>query len=232
MQIIARESYIERRVKIGEWTPMLAMALLLASVFVSISRPEWLSLTMALTLLGFLLSLVGSHFLHRFVGQTAHHKTIPAALKGLNDEYTLLMYKLSVPFVLVEPGGLTAFLVKNISGEIRYEGGKWQHRQPAKLLRQIGGQESLGRPEVVVQYLEQQLRKQLEKRLPEEMGIPVRGVVLFTHPDAQVDADEAPIPALHASKLKGWLRSEGRWPRLPAETRHQLEETLGITEAT
>ena len=228
MKIIMDEKYIERRVKVGERVPLIAMGLLLLSVVLSTTRPEWIGLTMGLTLGGFTLSVAGSYFLHRFVGENAHHKAVPAALKGLNDRYTLLIYELPVPFVLVEPGGVTGIVVKNQSGTVRYEKGSWEHQQKGRLLRQIGGQESVGRLGQQVEEVEKQLRDYLEVWLPEGTEVPVRGVVLFTNPEAYVEAEDAPVPVFHATKFKNWLRGEGNWPNLPAETQRELRKALKI----
>lgn len=228
MKIFMDEKYIQRRVKLGERVPLIAMGLLLISVVLSTTRPEWFGLTMGLTLGGFTLSVAGSYFLHRFIGENAHHKAVPAALKGLNDRYALLIYELPVPFVLVEPGGVTGIVVKNQSGKIRYENGSWQHQQKGRLLRQIGGQESVGNLERQVADVERQLRDYLEVWLPEETEVPVRGVALFTNSDAYVEAEEAPVPVLHATKFKNWLRGEGNWPNLPAETQRELRKALKV----
>lgn len=230
MKIVANETYIERREKAGEVIPMVAMGCLLGSVVLSVTQPEWFVLTMGLTLLGFLLSLAGSFFLDRFVGERAHHKTVPAALKGLDDRYTLIMYELPVPFVLVEPGGVSTILPKNHGGEITYEGGRWLHQQKARLLRQIGGQEALSRPERQVEGQVKKIESYLEERLPEDTEVPVRGLLLFTNPELHLEADDAPVPAIRAAKLKNWLRGPGRLTNLPSETRAQIKEALEITE--
>jgi hypothetical protein len=232
MHVIANESFIETREKAADILPMVAMGVLLGSLILSFVKPEWFLITMVVVLIGFFLSIIGTYFVHRFSGQLAHHKEVPKALKGFGDDHALLMYKVpNVPFVLVEPGGLTAILVKNHGGEVTYEDGHWQHDQRMKLLRQFGGEESLGRPDRQAQDLADLLESYVAQRLPEDVDVPVRGIALFINPDVELNAGDTPVPVIWVGKLKDWLRNEGRRPRLPAEDRQAIAEALDIAES-
>jgi hypothetical protein len=192
---------------------------------------------MTLVWAGFITSMIGGYLGERFVGPLAHHKKVPEALKGLGGDYTLLMYKLPSPFVLVEPSGLTVILVKSQGGEITYDDGKWQHRQKLRFFRRFAGQESIGRPDqqakVELNQVEKALQKLSSDKKPssDDLDIPVRALILFVDPDVQLDVKDSPIPAIRAAKLKSWLRGEGRASNLPDETQKQLLQVLGIEEA-
>ncbi len=229
MRIIANETFIERREKLADIMPLVAMGVLFGSLVVSFIKPEWFLFTMGLAVVGFFLSIIGTYFVQRFAGQLAHHEVVPKALKGFSDDYALLIYKVpNVPFALVEPGGLTAILVKNHGGEVVYEDGRWQHNQRMKFIRQFGGEESLGRPDRQAQDLAQLLEAYADERLPDNVEVPVRGIALFVNPDVELSAEDAPIPAIWVGKLKDWLRNEGRRSRLPAEVQEAIVETLDI----
>ncbi len=231
MRVIVKNTYIERRIQLAQWLPLVALGLLAGSMLVSWKQPDQWSLTLALVGLGFIFSVAGSYYVDRFGGRLPHFAKVPEALKGLDDSYTLLIYRLPVPFVLVEPGGLTAIQVKGQGSEVSYRDGHWRHSQSWRFFRQLGGQESLGEPDRQAHELEKRLVKYLRKRLPDTVEAPVRSVVLFIDPEVHLEAEDAPVPALRAAKLKGWLRSkEGRRPALPVETRRQLAEALGIAE--
>lgn len=232
MRIIANETFIERREKIANIVPLVAMGVLFGSLVVSFLRPDWFLFTMALAVVGFFLSIIGTYFVQRFTGQLAHHKEVPKALKGFSDDYALLMYEVpGVPFVLVEPGGLTAILVKNHGGEVVFQDGNWNHNQRMKIVRQFGGEESLGRPDRQAEDLAQLLEDYANERLPKNVDVPVRGIALFINPDVELNAEDAPVPVIWVGKLKDWLRNEGRRPRLPAEDREAIEEALDIAES-
>ncbi len=230
MRIIAKESYITSRVRIGERAPLIGLILLLVATILIWTRPEWWLLTMTLVWAGFIVSMIGGYLGERFVGPLAHHKKVPEALKGLGGDYTLLMYELPSPFVLVEPSGLTVMLVKSQGGQITYNEGKWRHKQKLRFFRRFAGQDSIGRPIQQAKFELGRVKKALQKLSPNDLDIPIRVLILFVDPDVQLDADDSPVPAIRAAKLKGWLRGEGRQSNLPEEMQKQIHQVLGIEE--
>jgi hypothetical protein len=229
MRVYSNDPYIERREQVGRYLPLIGFAVLTGALALTWIAPGVVWPALTLVVIGFLASVFGSYYIDRFVGPSAHHRTVPTVLKGLGDDYALLMYETPVPFVLVEPGGLTVILVKGQAGKVSYEGGRWRHDQGMQLLRTFAGQETLGKPHRDLADLVARLERYLEGRLPEGVEVPVRGVVLFTHDKVQVETEEAPVPTFWSSKLKGWLRGPGRLKNLPVETRRRLDEALGLT---
>ncbi|MGC9469773.1 MAG: hypothetical protein ACP5HS_14345 [Anaerolineae bacterium] len=230
MKIIANESQIETRRKIGERAPFIGLLVLAAATVLFFLRPGWLWATMVIVWIGFLISLTGTYLGDRYVGPNAHHKRVPEALKGLSNGYTLLMYQLPTPFVLVEPGGLTVITVKSQGGKVSFREGRWRHRQSLGFLRRFAGQESLGQPHKMAEVEREHLESRLGKRLPGEEEIPVRAVVLFSNPDVEliVQDEEVPIPALRAAELKRWLRKNPLRPQLSDETLKRVAEALDL----
>ena len=232
MRIIAKETYIRRATSAGKWLTLIALGLLGVSFIIYMVNVDWWFITLGLGGLGFVCSVIGSYYGDRFAGPMAHHLRVPELLKGLDDDYALLVYETPVPFVLVEPGGLTVLSVKNQGGIVTYSNGKWRHKQGGRFLRQLGGQEALGRPDDYAGLLVADLRRYLRKRMPQAEEIPVRAVTVFIAPKVQLEADDSPVPALRAEKLKGWLRGPGRRPALSGEMRRALAETLGLLSET
>lgn len=234
MEIVANESHINTRRKIGERAPFVGLLLLVASTVLVFMRPEWIWATMALVWVGFLVSLTGSYLGERYVGPNAHHKRVPEALKGLGGDYVLLMYQLPSSFVLIEPGGLTVISVKSQAGEVTLQDGRWAHKQRLGILRRFAGQEALGRPNRYAQAEVEAVRRELEKLFPEGCeDVPVRGVLLFTHPDIVLHVeDEAAtsMPVLRAAELKRFLRREPLRPVLSSKIRDELVAALGVTQ--
>jgi hypothetical protein len=231
MQIVANDKHIRSRKKVGERAPFAGLIFLAGSMVLIFLKPEWIWGTMALVWLGFLISLMGSYLGDRYVGPNAHHKRVPEALKGMDNSYTLLMYQLPAPFVLVEPGGLTVITVRSHAGQIVYDAeGRWRQKQKMGLLRRFAGQESLGRPHQLAEMERQEVLKALKKILPEGVEVPVRSVLLFTAPNVelQVHEETIPVPALRAAELKRWLRRNPLKPQLVGETQAVLREALGL----
>ena len=232
MQVISNESHINTRKKIGERAPFAGLIVLAASTVLIFMKPEWMWATMALVWVGFLISLTGSYLGDRYVGPNAGHRRVPEALKGLDNGYSLLMYKLATPFVLLEPGGLTVITVKSQGGEINYEDGRWRQKQSLTILRRFAGQESLGRPHRIAEAEAGVLRDHVTKLLPEGVEVPVRAVLVFTNPDValRVDTEMVPVPSLRAAELKRWLRKNPIRPQLSDEAQQALRDSFGLQD--
>ncbi len=228
MRIISDEAHISLRAKIGEKAPLVGFVVLGAGTAMIFLKPSWLWPSMILVWVGFFISLIGSYLGERYVGPMAHHKKVVEALEGLDNQYTLLMYKLPVSFVLVEPGGLTTITVKSQGGEITYRGGRWLHREKMSFLRKLAGQESIGRPDQVAKDEAQDIQQLLSERLPEGIEVPVRPVILFIDANVKLETKDSPVPAFRMNGLKRWLRKGGKRPPLPRETQKSLAVVLEL----
>lgn len=235
MQVVANQRHIDSRTKIGERAPFAGLVILAVSTVLVFLKPEWLWGTMALVWVGFMISLAGSYLGDRYVGPNAGHRRIPEALKGLDGGYTLLMYKMAAPFVLIEPGGLTVLSIKSQGGSITYADGKWQQKQKLTLLRRFAGQESLGRPHRIAETELGIVVEQLKKVLPDGIDIPVRAALVFTNPDVvlQVDEQTVPVPSVRTAELKRWLRRMPMRPVMSDAAHKALRAALNLdVEAT
>lgn len=228
MRLIANESQIKTRTRMGELAPFVGLALLAGATAVAFLKPEWSWATLIVVWLGFVASLIGGYLGGRYAGPLAHHKKVPEALKGLENSFTLLVYKTPAPFVLVDGGGLTVIFVRSQNGHITYRNGKWHQQEKMGWMKRFAGQEGLGRPDQLAKVEMEDLQRFLRKRLPEGIEIPVRALILFVHPDVILDIEGSPVPFFRAPELKRWLRREGRRPNLSKETLAQLYAVLQI----
>jgi hypothetical protein len=232
MRIIRNERRIRTFTFIGKYASLAGLIVLIAGALF-LSKPEQAPLLIGAMFVGFILSTVGGHFADRYIGPQAQHITLAKALKGLDDDYTLIDYTLPAPHVLVEPGGCTALVVKTQKGEIRYEDGAWQEAQShllaevGKLLRRVAGQQGLGGPDTEAEKQAQKLREWLKEHLP-AVEVPVRGAIVFTHPDVYLRAERSPVPAFRGKEVKQWLRDEGKQKPLSDEDYDRLRDVLGI----
>lgn len=227
MRIIRNERRIQLFNTIGRYTTLAGLLILLAGLIISFVRPEWIVPTLVSLALGFSLSVVGGFFSDRYVGPNAHHDALARVLKGLDDEHVLLQYVLPVPHVLLEPGGLTIFVVKAQGGRVTYqEKGRWKHHMRGKFFRQFAGQEAVGAPDIEARHQARKLEQWLADQLP-EVEVPVRSAVVFVNTDVMVEADDSPVPAFYGKKVKAWLRGPGKLKPLPAPVRRQVADVLG-----
>lgn len=228
MRLIVNEPHISKRTRIGELAPFGGLIVLVVATVLIFWKPELTWLTLLIIWIGFVISLIGGFLGSRYLGPMAHHKRVPEVLKGLENSYALLMYKLPVPFVLVDNGGVTVITVRSQAGAITYRNGRWQHKEKLGWLRRFAGQEGLGRPDRLAALEVEEMERLLAKRLPGGVTVPVRPVILFVNPDAQLDVIDPAVPVLRGAEFKRWLRRES-WPaKLSAETQKQLAEALGI----
>lgn len=229
MRIIANEKYIRRCAFVGRYASIAGLLVLLVSFILSIfwvQESVLIPLAMWVALLvGVGLSIIGGYYAVRFEGPRAHYRSVREALKGLDQRYTLFQHVLPSPHVLLGPDGLTVQVVRSIPGEVTYANGRWNWRHRFKFLRVLAGQEGIGVPEGEVEYELKRMSRYLEKTLP-DVPVPLRGVVLFTHPDVKLNVQNPPVPVLHARKFKDWLRGPGARKPMPGAQRRQLEEAL------
>jgi hypothetical protein len=231
MRVVANEKYIARRALLGRVFGWAGLAVLFGAIVLSFvwdqagSAPLiQLALWGALAV-GVMLSFLGGYLGDRFGGPLAHHAGVRAALKGLDHRHVLLQYVLPSPHVLLGPDGLTVIAVRSQPGRVTYAEGRWTHQQRRKFLRELAGQERLGRPDLDAGGQVQRMTDYLEQRMP-GAEVPVRGVVLFTHPDVSLEVQDPPVPVFFGKKLKPWLRGPGSGKPLPAHLRGQLEEQV------
>lgn len=228
MRLIVNEPHISKRTRIGELAPFGGLIVLVIATVLIFWKPELTWVTLLIIWVGFIISLVGGYLGSRYLGPMAHHKRVPEVLKGLENSYTLLVYKLPSPFVLVDSGGVTVITVRSQSGQITYREGSWRHKEKMGWLRRFAGQEGLGRPDRMAALEVEELQRYLTKRLPADVDVPVRSIILFVNPDAVLDVTDPPVPVLRAAEFKRWLRRES-WPaKLSTEVQRQLAEALGI----
>ena len=230
MRIIRNERRISILGSIGKYATMAGLLTLLASLVISFTKPEWIVPMLVGLILGFGLSVVGGFFADRYANPLAHHATLANALKGLDNQYTLLQYVLPASHVLLEPGGCTVFVVKAQGGQVAYEDGKWKHHQRGKFFRQFAGQEAVGAPDFEAERQAHKLERYLAKHLP-DIEAPVRAAIVFVNPEVTLDATASPVPAFYGKKVKAWLRGPGKRKSLPADAHRRLAEALGVDQS-
>ena len=231
MRIVANEKYITRRALLGRIFGWAGLGVLFGAIVLSFVWDQAASVAAIQIALwgalavGVMLSFLGGYLGDRFGGPLAHHAGVRAALKGLDNRHVLMQYVLPSPHVLLGPDGLAVIVVRSQPGRVTYAEGRWTHQQRRKFLRELAGQERLGQPDLDAGRQVQRMTEYLEQRMP-GAEVPVRGVVLFTHPDVILEVEDPPVPVFYGKKLKAWLRGPGSGKPLPAQVRRQLDEQV------
>ncbi len=226
MQIHLHERKIARGGKIGSYTSLAGLVVLVGGMIATFRGPQYVWVSFGCLLVGLIASQVGTYYMRRWGRSPRPDEMLTKNLKGLDKRYHFYGWLLPADYVLLGPAGLFVFVTKGQTGEVEYRNGRW--RQPfrwARLLT-VFAQEGLGNPERDAADQVARMERFLTERLTEEEAdaVSVQGVVTFLAADAQLNLDDEPaVPVMLAKKLKEYIRGRGKGEKLPAELRRKLE---------
>ncbi len=205
MEVVINEKLVKRGEKIGKYAS-LAGLLILAGGLVASFREEYLYLTMAALVLGFMVSQIGSYNVMRWSRHPRADEVLVKALKGVGKQFKLYNYFLPADHVLVGPTGIFVFLVKSQDGEIYCTGRRWRQKITIARALLFFGQEALGNPPADLEMMVQKVRQLIAQKRPDLAEVPVRGAVLFANPRARLILQEPAVPALRPDQVKPFVR--------------------------
>lgn len=220
MVIIRDEQRIRRLKQIGTYFNFLGMGVLIAGLILPIifSENERMLLFQLLAIPGgWLLSQVGIYLTHRYFRDPRPDEVLDQSLRSVAKDGRLYHFVLPAPHVLLTPSGPIVFTLKYQVGALSYSGGKWR-QSGISLVRRLFGQEGLGNPERDAERDLQKLVRFLEKEVPGLPEVPVGVMLVFTSKGVTLEAEDSPITALHATKLKGMFKRTTQGPPLPEES--------------
>jgi hypothetical protein len=134
-----------------------------------------------------------------------------------------------VDHLLVGPAGVWLLLPFPNKGKVVYNERKqrWE-KIGGNLYLRLFAQDTLGRPDKDIERGLRTLQKDLS-RIPEVKLPKLRAALVFTEEKAEVDAENAPYPTLHALQLKKLIRKEAKGDQsLPAATVKTIQDHLGL----
>jgi hypothetical protein len=230
MKIIRNEKQIKRNATIGKITSFSAMGILAVGMFITFQQPEKVGLSLTALMVGFLLSQVGIYYTNRWGRSPRPDEQIDAALKGFSKEYSLYHYATPASHVLVGPAGVWVLIPKHQRGTITYNKKRWRKRGGGLLsmYMSVFAQEGLGRPDMEIASESDALKRMLRKHLPDEYSLPpVESVLVFTHPEVEIQVEDAPVPTLPAKKLKDYLRKTAKEKPVSMTDIQVIKDALG-----
>lgn len=214
MKILINEKLVKRNARIGQVTTFGALIVLAIGMYISFQRPELFGWSLAALLFGFLASQIGIYFTNRWGRSPRPDELLNLALKGLDKRYALYHYVGPTSHLLVGPAGIWALIPKTQRGTITYERGRWRQRGGGFLATylKIFAQDSIGRPDLEISAEQDEIRRFLEKQMPETETPEIKAALVFLHPDANIEIEEgeAPTPTMHAKKLKDFIRKSAK----------------------
>ena len=220
------KTYLDRkkvgtRAELSNLASIGGLVLLLASVLLPLFLPKAANFSFVLMVVGLGTAMVGIYYANRWVRKPRPEERLDKALKGLADSYHLYHYPPFPPdHLLLTPNGVVILETIGLAGSFSYKDGKWREAMTiGRALRSIV-EEHVGDPIRSALRTEQTLRERLAKVV--EGTVPIKPVVVFVHPAAELDIEQSPHPGPAGRKTQetghhrraqtgpGSLRSVGR----------------------
>jgi hypothetical protein len=225
VKIISNPVLVGRSRRLGKGLNIAGLIVALVSAVLVFTHPETDLLSMyGLLLVAFLLWMVSNYFTNRFNRIPPAEEAVDGLLKGLNDSYTSIHYRLKHDHALFTPNGIIAVVPRYEHGEIQWTDNKSWRQSGVSRLRKLFSSEAVGNPVEDGRFAAEQLAGSLQKIIKSETAPEVRPVVVFVHSGTMVDAANSPVPALPASKFKEYIRKlEKRTNLTPDQMRMVLE---------
>lgn len=220
MIIYRDENRIEALKKRGARVSLIGF-LALAGGFVLLFMQEQLGPNVILyqtvaLVFGFVLTQYGLYLQHRYARSPRPDEVLDDALKGAAKDDVLYHYVLPAPHVLLTPAGPIVFNLKYQTGVIRADDDRWS--QKGLGFRRFFGQEGLGNPTREAEKMIRALAGHISRNAPDVEEVPIGAMIVFTSKNQdELDVSGSRIPAMHYSKVKGFLRQQGKGDPLPKE---------------
>ena len=167
---------------------------------------------MVALIVGFTLTQIGMYMGNKYGRSPRPDEKIDAGLKGLQNEFSIYHYSTPVSHLLVGPAGVWVLMAYHQRGQVAFKKNRW-HMSGGGFMQgymRIFGQEGLGRPDYDIEGEVSALKKYLSKQMDEGEIPDIYAVIVFTSDGVEIDAADAPIPALKIKQLKEFIRQKGK----------------------
>jgi hypothetical protein len=218
MVILRDDQRIARLKRISQITSFVGMGVLLIGLFlVFLPNTENLFFyQLAALFAGWMLSQIGIYLGHRYLREPRPDEVLDEVLKKLARDGRIYHYLLPAAHVLLIPTGIIVFIPKYQGGDISVDGDKW--KQGGMGLRRFFGQERLGNPTREAMLSVEAIANYLNKNAPSVEEVPIGALIVFTNKgNKNLDLKKSSIPAMHYTKVKGYLRQQKGEKPMPEE---------------
>lgn len=206
MQAITNQTYLRRRARIV-WLLMLGgiVTMVVGGIRYYRGGDPAFTTPLALILGGLIVGNIGLFLGRRWLRKPRPDEILENALGELSNQYRLYNYTSPASHLLISPTGVYVLTVQPQYGRITYDGRRWRrHRHWMQSFLEMNFNR-LGNPTKRAVKQANQVRAFISEALPDQ-EVPVHGVIVFTHPRADVDAVDGSVPVAHVQDLKTVLR--------------------------
>lgn len=211
MIILRDDQRIARLKRASQITSFLGMGILLAGMLI-LFLPDATNLIfyqLIALFFGWMLSQIGIYLGNRYVRDPRPDEVLDEVLRKVARNGRIYHYLLPAAHVLLIPSGIIVFVPKYQMGTISVDGEKWS--QTGLGLRRFFGQERLGNPSREAALSVEAIASYLNKNAPSVDEVPIGAMIVFTAKGTKdLDLKKSNIPAMHFTKVKGYLRQQKR----------------------
>lgn len=216
MIVLRNDARIARLKKLAPYASLLGLVILGAALILYLTDPRYLWLELLALPVGWILSQIGLYLMRNYVWEPRADQVLDQAVRKVARQGRMYHYLLPAAHVLLTPAGPIVFVTKSQRGNVSVEDDRWRHRSGG-LFSRLFGQESLGNPTREAERAVRALAAYIDKEAPEVEEVPIGAIIVFTAKDeSNRDLKGSTIPAMHYTKLRGYLRQQGAGQPLPA----------------
>jgi hypothetical protein len=231
MKIIKNEKLIKRNSIIGQWTSIIALIVLGGGLYVTFTNPadpKLVTYSLGALVLGFVLTQVGMYLGNRWGRSPRPDEKIDASLKGLQNDFSIYHFKAPAPHLLVGPAGIWVLLPYRQRGVVTYTKNRWRVGNGGflQMYMSIFGQEGIGRPDLEADGEIRAVQKLLSKTFDGNNLPNVQAALIFVNEAVEIQAEDAPLPAMKLKQLKDFMRQKAKENKVSAFVLDQIKTTL------
>ena len=209
---------------------MLAGLFFLGSSFVLTFYQNNILLSYVGLILGFLTFNGGMQQVARWSRKPRTDQVLDALLSKLNDRYAIVHYP-ALPgrrpdHVVVTPTGTIVVTPRELGGSVSLDGSRWRRGSALRQIFNLGGPQ-LGNPTIDNNQQVASVEAFLEEK---ELATDVQGVIVFIHPDIEIEMREPESTVLHITELYDYIRNHGAGTTVPSQDRAKVVNALATGE--
>lgn len=223
MKVSINHRKVQSRALLSNIASVGGLVLLLASVILPLFLPAWANVAYVFMIVGMGVAMVGIYFANRWVRKPRPEESLAKALKPV-DGHLYHYPSLPCDHLLLTPTGLIVLDTINLAGRFSYRHGQWKEAMSiGRALRYIV-EERVGNPVASARQVEDELKRLFSKELGADVSVPIRTVVVFTHPAVILEIEDAPVSICKIDRLKKQAKIDGA--RLAPELYEKLSSYL------
>jgi hypothetical protein len=227
MKIIGNEALYKRNIRNGFIASMGGIFLLIAAVYTLFTSQNYLGRYFLFLFGGVILMQIGLYYSR---WSRRPDWSLNKVLKSLDNSYSIYHHNSPVSHLLLGPAGLWILMPKFTKGRVRYDKDKqtWRAEGVSLWKRFTRGfaQEGIGRPHLEAMYEAAALDRYLQKHWEADKPLHVQAAVVFLEEGVEVQAGDAPLPAVQLKKLKQTVTGGDAKGKLSRQQIDQLTKIL------